>query len=124
MESILKRILVVEDSPAYLQMMREALESRGYTIFTAEDGEQAIEQARLHAPDLILLDVVLPKKNGYQVCRQLKNETGLKQIPIVMVSSKTQEFDRYWGLKQGADGYITKPFEPGTLVAEVESRLQ
>ena len=124
MESILKRILVVEDSPAYLQLMQQALESKGYTILTAEDGEQAIEQARLHRPDLILLDVVLPKKNGYQVCRQLKNESGMKQIPIVMVSSKTQEFDRYWGMKQGADGYITKPFAPGALIAEVESRLQ
>lgn len=123
MESIVKRILVVEDSPAYLQLMRQALESRGYTILTAGDGEQALEQARLHRPDLILLDVVLPRMNGYQVCRQLKNESGMKEIPIVMVSSKTQEFDRYWGLKQGADGYITKPFEPLALVAEVESRL-
>jgi len=118
-----KRILVVEDSPAYLQMMQQALESRGFTIVTAEDGEQALEQARRHQPDLILLDVVLPKKSGYQVCRQLKAEAAMKSIPIVMVSSKTQEFDRYWGMKQGADGYITKPFEMGQLLAEVESRL-
>lgn len=118
-----KRILVVEDSPAYLQMMQQALESRGFTIVTAEDGEQALEQARRHQPDLILLDVVLPKKSGYQVCRQLKTEAAMKSIPIVMVSSKTQEFDRYWGMKQGADGYLTKPFELGQLLAEVESRL-
>jgi DNA-binding response OmpR family regulator len=118
-----KRILLVEDSPAYMQLMQEALEARGYSIVTAEDGEEALEQARKHRPDLILLDVVLPKKNGYQVCRQLKTESDMKSIPIVMVSSKTQEFDRYWGMKQGADGYITKPFGAGQIVAEVESRL-
>ena len=121
---MMKRILLVEDSPAYMQMMQNALESKGYSILTAEDGEEALLQARRHRPDLILLDVVLPKKSGYQVCRQLKTELEMKGIPIIMVSSKTQDFDRYWGLKQGADGYITKPFEPGQLVAEIESRLQ
>ena len=119
-----KRILLVEDSPAYLLLMQNALEGKGYTIFTAADGEQAIEQAHLHTPDLILLDVVLPKKNGYQVCRQLKTEPAMKDIPIIMVSSKTQDFDKYWGLKQGADGYITKPFAPEQLVAEIELKLQ
>ena len=119
-----KRILLVEDSPAYMLMMQNALEGKGYTILTAEDGEQAIEQAHLHCPDLILLDVVLPKKNGYQVCRQLKTEPAMKSIPIIMVSSKTQDFDKYWGMKQGADGYITKPFAPEQLVAEIEQRLQ
>ncbi len=119
-----KRILLVEDSPAYMHMMQEALEAKGYAILTAEDGEQALEQARRHQPDLILLDVVLPKKSGYQVCRQLKTESAMKTIPILMVSSKTQDFDRYWGMKQGADGYIMKPFEAGQLVAEVESKLQ
>ena len=119
-----KRILLVEDSPAHLQLMEAALRGRGYTILTAEDGEQALEQAHRHRPDLILLDVVLPKKNGYQVCRQLKTEPEMSSIPIIMVSSKTQEFDRYWGMKQGADGYITKPFRPEQLLAEIESRLQ
>ncbi len=119
-----KRILVVEDSPAYLLMMQNALENLGYAIITASDGEQAIEQAHRHCPDLILLDVVLPKKNGYQVCRQLKAEPAMKGIPIVMVSSKTLEFDKYWGLKQGADAYITKPFAPEQLAAEIELQLQ
>ena len=119
-----KRILLVEDSPAHLQLMQAALEGRGYTIITAEDGEQALEQAHRHHPHIILLDVVLPKKNGYQVCRQLKTEPDMNGIPIIMVSSKTQDFDRYWGMKQGADGYITKPFLPEQLLAEVESRIQ
>lgn len=119
-----KQILLVEDSPSCLLMIQSALEGKGYLILTATNGEEALEQARRHRPDLILLDVVLPKKNGYQVCRQLKTEPVMKTIPIIMLSSKTQDFDRYWGLKQGADGYITKPFEPEYLVAEIERRLQ
>ena len=119
-----KRILLVEDSPAHLQLMQAALAGRGYDLLVAEDGERALAQARMHKPDLILLDVVLPKVSGFQVCRQLKNDAELRAIPVIFVSSKTQEFDRYWGLKQGADGYITKPFRPEELAAEVEARLQ
>lgn len=118
-----KRILLVEDSPAHLQLMQAALSNRGYDLLVAEDGERALSQARLHKPDLILLDVVLPKVSGFQVCRQIKNDADLRAIPVIFVSSKTQEFDRYWGLKQGADGYITKPFRPEDLAAEVEARL-
>lgn len=118
-----KRILLVEDSPAHMQLMQAALANRGYVLLTAEDGERALKQARAERPDLILLDVVLPKVSGFQVCRELKNDAELKAIPVILVSSKTQEFDRYWGLKQGADGYITKPFRPEQLAAEVASRL-
>jgi twitching motility two-component system response regulator PilH len=119
-----KRILLVDDSPAHLQLMQAALEGRGYTLLTALDGDDALAMVQEHHPDLILLDVVLPKKNGYQVCRQLKAGPETKSIPVIMVTSKTQEFDRYWGLKQGADGYIMKPFDPSQLLAEVQSRLQ
>lgn len=119
-----KRILLVEDSPAHLQLMQAALANRGYDLLVAEDGERALAQARQHKPDLILLDVVLPKVSGFQVCRQIKSDAELRSIPVIIVSSKTQEFDRYWGLKQGADGYITKPFRPEELAAAVEARLQ
>jgi twitching motility two-component system response regulator PilH len=118
-----KRILLVEDSPAHLQLMQDALAGRGYDLLVAEDGERALAQARMHKPDLILLDIVLPKVSGFQVCRQIKSDAELSKIPVIFVSSKTQEFDRYWGLKQGADGYITKPFRPEELAAEVEARL-
>jgi twitching motility two-component system response regulator PilH len=115
-----KTVLVVDDSPGHLKLMQDAMAAAGYTTFTAEDGEQAITQAVEHHPDLVLLDVVLPKKNGYQVCRQLKTMPETSGIKIVLVSSKTQESDRYWGMKQGADGYVKKPFAPQDLLAAVE----
>jgi DNA-binding response OmpR family regulator len=115
-----KTILVVDDSPSHLKMMQSAIESLGYQILTAADGEEALAQAEAHHPDVILLDIILPKKNGYQVCRQLKARPDTSSIKIIMVTSRTQESDRYWGLKQGADGYITKPFEPGELLDAVQ----
>ena len=118
-----KTILVVDDSPSHLKMMQTAIEGRGYDILTAADGEEALQQAQQHHPDVILLDIVLPKKNGYQVCRQLKASESTHAIKIIMISSKTQESDKYWGLKQGADAYLTKPFEPSVLLAAVESAL-
>lgn len=118
-----KTILVVDDSPAHLELMQRAIEGRGWEVLTAADGEQALEKAESRQPDLILLDVVLPKKNGYQVCRQLKQGPATRRIKIIMVSSKSQDSDRYWGMKQGADGYLTKPFAPADLVRVVEQAL-
>lgn len=118
-----KTILVVDDSPAHLELMQRTIEGRGWEVLTAADGEQALEKAETRRPDLILLDVVLPKKNGYQVCRQLKQGTATKSIKIIMVSSKSQESDKYWGLKQGADGYLVKPFAPAELLRAVEQAL-
>ena len=118
-----KTILVVDDSPSHLKLMQSALEGHGYRIFTAEDGEQALLQVANNRPDVILLDIVLPKKNGYQVCRQLKMAPETQAIKIIMVSSKTHDTDRYWGMKQGADGYINKPFDPKDLLAAVENRV-
>ncbi|WP_321475591.1 response regulator [uncultured Paludibaculum sp.] len=118
-----RTILVVDDSPAHLKLMQSAIEGRGYEILTAADGEEALHHAQAFHPDVILLDVVLPKKNGYQVCRQLKAAGDTRAIKIIMVSSKAQDSDRYWGMKQGADGYVTKPFEPADLLAAVESAL-
>lgn len=118
-----KTILVVDDSPAHLELMQRTIEGRGWEVLTAADGEQALEKAESRRPDLILLDVVLPKKNGYQVCRQLKQGTATKSIKIIMVSSKSQESDKYWGLKQGADGYLVKPFAPAELLKAVEQAL-
>ncbi len=116
----MKTILVVDDSPTELRLMQEALHDRGYTILTAVDGEEALQQAQEHRPDLVVLDIVLPKKNGFQVCRQLKTSPDTRHIKILMVTSKTQDTDRFWGIKQGADEYITKPFEASELLATVE----
>jgi len=116
-----KTILVVDDSAAEVKMMLAALEGRGYDVFTASDGEEAITQTHLCHPDLVLLDIVLPKRNGYQVCRELK---GLQSPPkVIMVSSKNQKSDRFWGMKQGAYQYITKPIDQKILASAVEQLL-
>jgi twitching motility two-component system response regulator PilH len=104
-------ILVVDDSPTDLRLMATPLTEHGYNVITAVDGEQALEIALQQRPDLIVLDVILPKKNGFQVCRQLKTSPDTKDIKILMVTSKSQDSDRIWGLRQGADEYMTKPFE-------------
>lgn len=103
--------------------MRAALEGQGYEITTAADGEEALLRAAEQHPDLIVLDVILPKKNGFQVCRQLKQGRDTRDIKIIMVTLKAQDSDRFWGLKQGADEYITKPFQPQQLLASVERHL-
>jgi DNA-binding response OmpR family regulator len=117
------KILVVDDSPSELLLMQSALEGLGCEILTAADGDQALRQAVEQRPDLIVLDVILPKKSGYQVCRQLKQAPATKSIKIIMISSKSQDSDKFWGMKQGADEYITKPFEPRHLAASVEKHL-
>ena len=118
-----KTILMVEDSPTELKHMIAVLSSRGYTIVTAADGDEALAKAASARPDVVLLDVILPKTNGFQVCRQLKQSPATKGIKVLLVTSKTQESDRFWGLKQGADGYLTKPYEAEELTQMVERYL-
>jgi twitching motility two-component system response regulator PilH len=112
-------ILVVDDSPTELLLLTTPLKSKGYTVITAVDGEEAIQKACAHMPKLMLLDVIMPKKNGYQVCRQLKSSPETKDIKIIIISSKSQESDKFWGMKQGADEYMVKPFDEKTLLANV-----
>jgi DNA-binding response OmpR family regulator len=116
-------ILIVDDSPTDLGLMTTALQGQGYRIITAADGEEALEKAVGEHPNLILLDIILPKKNGFQVCRQLKTSPDTQDIPIILVSSKSQDSDRFWGLKQGADEYVTKPFDDEELLASVVKYL-
>lgn len=118
-----KKILVVDDSPTELKAMVGALKVRDWQIITAIDGEDALEKTERERPDLLVLDIVLPKKNGFQVCRQLKTAPETKGIKIVLVSSKGQETDRFWGIKQGADEYVVKPFKDDDLVAAVSRQL-
>ena len=118
-----KTILVVDDSPAEMQFILKTLRGKGYLFYMASDGEQALKQASQYEPDLILLDIVMPKMNGFQVCRQIRNFDPPVKTKIIMVSSKNQESDKFWGLKQGADAYLTKPLKPADLVAAVEENL-
>src|SRR5688572_16258892 len=103
-------ILIVEDSLTILQMATDALEGAGYRVLQASNGEDALQIAADQQPHVILLDVILPKMNGYQVCRQIKSAPETAHIPVVMITSKTKDSDRFWGMEQGADNYITKPF--------------
>ncbi len=112
-------ILVVDDSPTDLRVVGSALEAHGYKVVTASDGDEAMSKAVSERPRCILLDVVMPRKNGYQVCRQLKATPETKGIPVLLLTSKNQDSDRFWGMKQGADEYLTKPFEPTALLAAV-----
>lgn len=119
-----KTILVVEDSPTYLRQITQLLQNNGYSTISAIDGEEALEKAIGEHPDLIVLDIILPKKNGFQVCRQLKTSPDTKDIKIIMLTSKSQDSDRFWGLKQGADEYLTKPIDDDQLVTNVAELLQ
>lgn len=117
------RILAVDDSPTILAMLEEILVSAGYEVLTAEDGAEALESARNERPDLILLDVMLPKLDGYRVCRLLKFDQKYKEIPIIMLTAKTEEQSVATGLRTGADQYLTKPVEPERLLEAVSDEL-
>ena len=117
------RVLVVDDSATSRQSIADALQAAGYDVHTAADGEQALRSSARCEPHLVVLDVVLPKMNGYQVCRRLKKLGGSRNVIVVMLSAKTQAAHRYWGLKQGADGYLTKPLSPEELLACVDRLL-
>lgn len=117
------RILIADDSETDLQFLKKALEDTSHSFIFARDGEEAEGVVRKEMPDLVILDVIMPKKNGFQVCRDLKNDDLYKHIPIILITSKSQESDKFWGIKQGADEYITKPFEPYDLQKAVKKHL-
>ncbi len=118
-----EKILIVEDSPTAMLQITTILQKKGYDLIHAVDGEEAIQKAAEGLPRLIVLDIILPKKNGFQVCRQLKSAPVTQGIKILMLTSKIQESDRFWGFKQGADDYMTKPFEAEDLLRKVDELL-
>lgn len=118
-----KTILIADDSPTEMRLFVKALERRGYQTISAVNGEEAVEIARSEQPSLVVCDVIMPKKNGFQVARQLKNADDTRDIKILLISSKNQDSDRFWGLKQGADEYLAKPFDDQTLVNTIERLL-
>lgn len=118
-----KRILVVDDDPLILDLIRFNLEAEGYNVITASDGFDALERARKEFPDMLVLDLMLPKMDGYKVCRILKFDEKYKNIPILMLTARAQESDKEMGLETGADAYMTKPFEPDELLEKVSKLL-
>ncbi|MBC6431339.1 response regulator [Nostoc sp. HG1] len=117
-------VLIVEDSIAQREMITDLLKATGLTVTHASDGLEALEAIQISPPDLVVLDIVMPRMNGYEVCRRLKSDPKTQNVPVVMCSSKGEEFDRYWGMKQGADAYIAKPFQPTELVGTVKQLLR
>lgn len=117
------KVLVVDDSWTDLSLIAGPLWESGYEVVTAVDGDEAIEKAVAEQPNCIVLDIVLPKQSGFQVCRKLKRMDECRQIPIILLSGKNTPQDRHWGMQQGADIYLTKPFSREELVASVRSLI-
>jgi two-component system alkaline phosphatase synthesis response regulator PhoP len=119
-----KKILVVDDEVDLVETVRFPLEMEGFDVLVSYNGEDALNQARKENPDLIILDLMLPKLDGYKVCRLLKFDERYKHIPILMLTAKTQEKDKTLGMETGADEYITKPFEMDYLMEKVKVYLK
>ena len=117
-------ILIVDDNAANIDISRTRLIAHGYTTTTAADGEEALSSAREHRPDLILLDVMMPKLDGIEVTRRLKGDPLIPFIPIILVTARTDVKDVVTGLDAGADDYLTKPFDHAALLARVRSMLR
>lgn len=118
-----KTILIADDERDMVETISLKLKAEGFDIITAYNGIQALESAKTKKPDLILLDIVMPELNGYQVCRELKKNNTFKQIPIIMLTAKAQESDKFWGKETGADEYLTKPFEFSILINTIKKYL-
>lgn len=117
-------ILIADDSQTALLQLRRILAPLGHEIVTASDGEQAARALAKEAPpDLAILDVVMPEPNGFELCRSLKADPRTQTMPVFLLTSMTREADRFWGLKQGADEYLTKPIDAPLLVEKVRARL-
>ncbi|MCM8811427.1 MAG: response regulator transcription factor [Candidatus Omnitrophica bacterium] len=119
-----RKILVVEDEKNIIQIVTYNLEKEGYQTVLAKDGEAALEKLKQETPDLVILDLMLPKVDGLEVCRQIRANPKTAYLPVIMLTAKTQETDRVVGLEVGADDYVSKPFSPRELVARVKAILR
>ena len=117
------RILIVDDSPSQLMGIRRIVEKLGHEALTAEDGAAGVEVAKREIPDLILMDVVMPNLNGFQATRSITREPTTSHIPVILVTTKDQDTDRVWGMRQGAKAYITKPFGEQELADIIQEWL-
>ncbi len=118
-----KKVMIVDDEAHIVELVRVCLEDSNYDIIEAYDGQEAVNKAQEDHPDLILLDIMLPNMDGYEVCKILKDSDETKEIPIVMLTAKGQEVDKVKGFQAGADAYMTKPFSPLRLLTELEEKL-
>jgi DNA-binding response OmpR family regulator len=117
------KILIADDSPNIREILKMSLETDGYTVVLAEDGEQALAMVSEEKPDLVIIDVMMPKVNGFQVCRRVKTERSTHDVPVIMLTAKSGQQDVYWGKDCGADEYITKPFSTKDLAKTIARLL-
>jgi twitching motility two-component system response regulator PilH len=117
----IKKVLVVDDSKTELMFMTDLLQKNGFSVKTAENAEEAFRRLADEKPDLILMDVVMPGQNGFQLTRAITRDPLYADVPIIMCTSKNQETDRVWGLRQGARDYITKPVDQDELMAKIKA---
>ncbi len=117
----MRTILIVEDTPSEMALISHYLREFGYAVISAETGKEAMIKAIAQTPDVILTDVVMPGMSGFELCRGLKKHPATQKVPIIICSSKNLEIDRLWGMKQGADAYITKPFTQEQLIRVLRS---
>lgn len=118
------KILVVDDSETHLYSLRKILEGADHEVVTADDGEAGVEKAGTESPDLILMDVVMPGLNGFQATRKIRRNPATAEIPVIFVTTKDQETDKIWGMRQGAAAYITKPVDKKLLLAAIKDSLE
>ncbi len=114
-------ILIVDDSPSELEIMKNYLHDHGYNVITANNGKEALEKTSTTIPDAIITDIIMPEMSGFELCRSIKRNPQTQNIPIIICSSKNQEIDKFWGIKQGADIYITKPYTREQLLDAIQS---
>lgn len=118
-----KKVLIAEDEVDMVYAIKMLLEANGYEVITAPDGQAALEAARAEKPDLMVLDLMMPKIDGYKVCRMLKFDEKYRGIPIIMLTARAQNSDEKLGYEVGADAYFTKPYEPETLLAKIKELI-
>ena len=119
-----KTIFIADDESGFVSTLKSRLEFEGFEVTTAPDGKSALDRITNEMPDLILLDIMMPAMNGYQVCRELKENPDTNPIPILMLTAKSQESDKFWGKEAGADAYMTKPFDMDELIVEIRGLLR
>jgi twitching motility two-component system response regulator PilH len=117
-------VLVVDDSATAREMLVAELQRAGFRVMAAADGAEAMEHIKVNPPALVITDLIMPRVNGYELCRNIKSDPLTKNVPVIMCSTKAEEFDRYWGMKQGADAYITKPYQPKDMINAVKYLLE
>lgn len=117
------KVLIVDDSETYLYSLSKIVESEGHETIMASGGEKGVQAAIEHHPDLILMDVVMPDLNGFQATRKISRNTATADIPVIFVTTKNQETDRIWGMRQGANAYLTKPIDRKALVGAINDAL-